>query len=427
MQLRQPLNLRKPLQMTAHKIRPTLNLPFAASGSLGPLITYTGQNGTYFNSSGTLTAATTDVARFDYNPSTLAARGLLIEEARTNSLRNNTMVGAVAGTPGTAPTNWIMSAASGNLTALNVIGTGTENGISYIDLRWITSGAINDVLVFEQTTQIVAADTQTWTGSQYCKLVGGSLTNVALGNRVQFRTAAGASVSTSDPAFVPTSASLSTQRNITTLTASGGTIARVTNGILLTFSGAADVTLRIGMPQLELGAFATSVISTSSVAVTRAADLASITGANFTSFWNATQGTIVVGYSVLSLGRAGRIFSADDGSTNNMIDATTTVGNLNLLEGFSGGVYGAGPATANTITALSSNKVAVSYSTTDSEAISLNGGAVVTGTVANPASPYTTLRIGGQQNGAAYLNGWISSLQIYPVGLTSTQIQTLST
>jgi hypothetical protein len=109
-----------------------------------------------------------------------------------------------------------------------------------------------------------------------------------------------------------------------------------------------------------------------------------------------------------------------------MIDATTTVGNLNLLEGLSGGVYGAGPATANTITALSSNKVAVSYSTTDSEAISLNGGAVVTGTVANPASPYTTLRIGGQQNGAAYLNGWISSLSYYPVRLPDSQLRSLS-
>jgi hypothetical protein len=33
-------------------------------------------------------------------------KGALIEEARTNSIRNNSMQGAVAGSPGTLPTNW---------------------------------------------------------------------------------------------------------------------------------------------------------------------------------------------------------------------------------------------------------------------------------------------------------------------------------
>jgi hypothetical protein len=47
----------------------------------------------------------------------------------------------------------------------------------------------------------------------------------------------------------------------------------------------------IAGPQLEEGAFATSYIPTTSAAVTRAGDFASITGSNFSSWYNLVQGT----------------------------------------------------------------------------------------------------------------------------------------
>jgi hypothetical protein len=55
---------------------------------------------------------------------------------------------------------------------------------------------------------------------------------------------------------------------------------------------AIDITLRIGLPQLEQGAFATSVIPTTSAEVTRNADVASITGANFSSWYSQSEGTV---------------------------------------------------------------------------------------------------------------------------------------
>lgn len=64
----------------------SLNLNFIDGSPIDSRITYTGGGGTFFNSAGTLTAATTNVARYDFDPVTHAPRGLLIEETRTNLL-----------------------------------------------------------------------------------------------------------------------------------------------------------------------------------------------------------------------------------------------------------------------------------------------------------------------------------------------------
>lgn len=71
--------------------KPTLNLDFVNNTTLDAAVTFTRalNTATYFNSAGVLTTANANVARFDYDPATLAPRGLLIEEARTNLLLNS--------------------------------------------------------------------------------------------------------------------------------------------------------------------------------------------------------------------------------------------------------------------------------------------------------------------------------------------------
>jgi hypothetical protein len=72
-----------------HSIRPSLNLDFANSKELDSRITfYRDSIATYYDSKGTLKYANVNEPRFDHDPATGESKGLLIEEARENSVVN---------------------------------------------------------------------------------------------------------------------------------------------------------------------------------------------------------------------------------------------------------------------------------------------------------------------------------------------------
>ena len=264
---------------------PTLDLQFAGATAISSQVTFTrASTGTYYNSAGVLSSAAVNEARLDYNPSTLAAQGLLIEEARTNSIRNNTMVGAVAGTPGTICTNW-------NATPTNrtIVGTGTENGINYIDIQYVSGGAANADVQFEGAVTS-AANGQNWTASQYVRLIGGTLTNIVVTQILAEYSITPTFLAATTTNIVPTSAALNTQRFSQSRTNNNASTAFEVSTLRFAASGASDVTLRIGLPQLELGSFATSVIPTTTTALTRAADVASVN--TLTPWYNAVEGTL---------------------------------------------------------------------------------------------------------------------------------------
>jgi len=406
---------------------PTLDLRFADNKSLtdavtgASLVTFTrASSGTYVDSEGVIQTALTNVPRFDHNPVTGESLGLLVEEARTNSIRNNTMVGAVAGTPGTAPTNWILPTATGNISTVSIIGTGSEDGIVYSDIRVATTGAVNANIQFEYG--VPASNGQTWTGSSYVKLVGGSLSNITTQIRVEEDDSGGAFLGTTDTTFVPTTANLITQRYSSTRTNNNASAGQERITIRLAFSGAGDITLRIGLPQLEQGAFATSVILTTTAAVTRSADVASITGTAFSGFYNQSEGTVFLGVASSNV-TSGRILQIGDGTSNNRQDLLFTSGPVNYFM-INGGSSQTNMTTFNSATTGQLANIAAGYET-NNVAVVLNSGSLVTDDAATLPT-VDQVGIGRRLDTSAYLNGTIRRLTFWPQRLANITLQQIT-
>ena len=329
------------------------------------------------------TSAINSAPRFDHNPTTGESLGLLVEEARTNSITNNTMVGAVAGTPGTNPTGWIYATTSSNGLTISIVGTGVENGINYIDYRFNGTTVASPTPCAIGFVNATAATGQTWTASTYWKLAAGTATGITSWQigLIEF-TAGGAFVT---GAFysqtAPTSAALNTQRPTATRTLSGGaTVGLLTYPINIAVAGntAIDLTIRIGLPQLEQGAFATSVIPTTTATVTRAADVASIGSSAFTSFYNQTEGTVFADANVGS-GAFPYAYGISDGTGNNRIILYRVANPATSSTLFDLRVDSGGSNSASLSLSAATTRFGFAYKANDF-AVSGNGGAPVTDT-----------------------------------------------
>jgi hypothetical protein len=351
---------------------------------------------------------------------------LLIEEQRTNSIRNNTMQGAVAGTPGTLPTNWVVGTFAGLTT--NIIATGTENGVNYVDIQFAgTSTGAACTLFFESVNNTTALNGQSWASSLFCKIVGGSTTNIiSINNNVTFRNSGSTSLQSLRTAMTLTS---TLTRYLQVVTSSNASTAFVQSGLWIAMSigSAIDLTLRIGLPQLERGAFATSPIPTTTTALTRALDVAVMTGTNFSSWYNQSEGTVSVAFDVYAPSVSdgfGRVYQTNDGTSNNII---ALLKNNGLGLEYFGYVAVAGVAQVTLYTpAILANtpvKVATAYKLNDF-AQSTNGGSVPTDT--SGAIPTVTQMQIGSTAGLAALNGHLHRITYFNRRLANSELELLS-
>lgn len=200
-------------------------------------------------------------------------RGVLIEEARSNLAGSPRMQGASVGS-NTLPTGWLLT----NAPTVTVLGLGIEDGIDYIDLR-ITGGAVTYAIELGAFTP--ASSGQVWTGSLFAKLLAGSIANVTLQVGVQ----EGGGIGQYNTAFVPNARRLGLQRYTSTSNALSGPTTSVRTRLRLAATAGFSFDIRLGWPQLEQGAWA------SSPSPDGARDADSLT-LPIGSWWNAAQGAL---------------------------------------------------------------------------------------------------------------------------------------
>jgi hypothetical protein len=356
-----------------------------------------------------LQTAAAGVARFEHNPTTGESLGLEIEEQRTNLVTYSEQYDNAA---------WSKSNTS--ITANTIIAPdGTLTGDKLVE---------NSSLAFHNATQSVVGVNPTFSvyakageRSQLAVFIGG----VSVG--VGFDLTAGT---------VITISGYTTGSSTNTITAVGngwyrctvafsGTTAFVQLGMGL--SGAGNYTgngfagLYIWGAQLEAGAFATSYIPTVASQVTRSADSASMTGTNFSSWYNASQGTIYGESQAVGTGVQAVTATISSNNDNNIF---LTTGSSAFFTGFAG--YTNGTLQFN----LTDSRTKTSYTKVAGSLIVNNALSAVDGTsVGSDTSvliPNVTQLLIGANRAGTINSIYIKKLAYYPIAVTSTNLVALT-
>jgi hypothetical protein len=296
-------------------VRPTLNLDFAKTKALDPRVTFTrASTATFVGSNGLIQTAASGAARFDHNPTTGESLGLLVEEARTNlrtasvdfstgwTWSSNVTVASGQTSPTGDSTASLVTAAAGTLRARlgeNFVSSGSvvytrSWFVKKTNQRYIWCGDQNN----GNYSPNYRFDLDLGTGT----VVSGSGFN------------SGFSITPFPNGYYRISVSCISGDIWTIVASNSSSLNPLTN----TYAHDGTETFVIWGYQLEAGAFPTSYIPTTSATVTRAADVASMTGTNFSSWYNQSQGTAYADYFIQNTVIAYSI-RIDDGTGANVI------------------------------------------------------------------------------------------------------------
>lgn len=399
---------------------PSLDLNFL-SGSLDSRVTFTRASAaTYVNSAGLIASASTNIPRFDYDPVTLAIRGLLIEEARTNLMLQSE---AVSTSPWVAPLDMTVTTDA----------TAVPDGASTAD-KCVPNAVAAPHVLQQSVTTTAASHTFTFfvKASGYSKV--GFRENTSTGAYAVIQASgAGSVLETSSTTATIADAGSGWYRVAITWTATAGARTHAiyvmndgySSGSPHLYASAGDTVsgVYIWGAQVEAGAFATSYIPTAGSTVTRAVDYPLIT--SIADFYGGAAGvTMLAETTTNASGGTSRCCAGfDDGTPANRFElrtAATSGGTVGLLVIASSVVLNA-PATSAT------QALKLIAATDASSAVATYGGVSPGSPVATGSSPaFTRLGVGCRAGSSESLNGTIRRLRVWPKRLSNAQLQALT-
>jgi len=389
--------------------KPTLDQRFAKDKALvdkisgNNLITFSrASSGTYVDSDGLIKTAVADAPRFDHDPVTGESLGLLIEEARTNLINYSEdftqwptygpISRSVDGT--LAPDN--------TATATKLLCTGTSKSVVHKNVG--TGDQVRSFFAKAGSTSFVFIDSPASTVGVWFDLSSGNVQGTG-GSIVPFANGWYRCIVATD--FTANNFAIGPSNSLGTDS--------TTNGQYLYIWGA----------QVEAGSFPTSYLPTSGSAATRAADICSIEGGNFSSWYNQSEGTVFVEANNLPYGgglyyfgptaapRWWSRYEIPNGIRTQAYDGVAGSGLVDLTV----------PGVSNNETIPTLKHVIAIDNVAEEQVGATNGSSVLNGSWDN-VSGVTALRLGHRQDlgTSGFLNGHISRLAYFTTRKTDQEL-----
>jgi hypothetical protein len=371
--------------------------------------------GEYIPTTSTINSA----PRFDHNPTTGESLGLLVEESRTN---------LVTWSQDFSQTDWSKNTST-------IVATAVASPIQGVNYQKIEATSANTTVGI--TSVAVTAATQQRAVSFFAQPLGNisRVLVVVQGADARINVNLVDGTFTTNAAATGSTVSVSGQRfSVSTPSLTNATGVR----FFLKRTGETDTntptTIAIGEglyligAQMEAGSFPTSYIPTTTATVTRSADVASITGSNFSSWYRQDEGTMF-GDSIFAANTNTRLISANTNATSNRVmitRGTGSNGNFNFVVTDASVVQVNSLVLGSNLAAGSSNKVAAAYKATDF-AGSVNGSTVATQQTGTVPLSLTQLTIGnGESLSGNTMTGTIKRLTYFPTRLANETLQRIT-
>lgn len=374
--------------------------------------------GEYIPTTSTINSA----PRFDHNPTTGESLGLLVEESRTN---------LVSYSQDFSNAWWTISAST-----LPTINNTAPDGSSSA-VNWVFDAASSASAVISSNLT-KAASAITYTFSVFAKSNGYSLL------RLYARDTSN-SINRSEATFDLSIAATSSILSSGTFSGATPSITPLQNGwyrCVLTFTTGTETSINVRVnrndalspdgtsgiyvwgAQLEAGSFPTSYIPTTTAAATRSADVASIAGTNFSSWYRQDEGTVFVdatGVSNLSGATRRYVEIRDAGSSERLVLGYSALNNNRFL------VVDTNITVADiTVVSTQTAKAAGTYKF-NSFQLASNGTLGTEDNVGTVPTP-DQMQIGSQEGSTAntFLNGTIRRLCYWNQRLPNSTIQQIT-
>jgi hypothetical protein len=350
------------------------------------------------------TTAAVYAPRFDHDPLTLACKGLLIEEARTNvfvfsqvftNVNWNKTRSSITANAATAP--------DGTLTADKLVEDTTVSSTH-------TLGSSTVPAVPATLSVFAKKGERNW------------IVLRAAGSNDFFNLDTGVATTNVNSPRITALGNGWYRCSVVALVGTQSSIQMSADGITTTYTGDGTSGIFVWGAQFEAGSFPTSYIPTTTASVVRSADVCSITGADFTGFYNQSEGSFACNYSIFT-GFTGNRYAASiedtPGGTQNGFAFRNT---NNAVSFIAGGGYN---STIGAVTTTISKHISAYSGLT--EFVYVKDSVVGTTTGAGTRDPSLPIRMSiGSLEGGFIVCGHISAIRYYRKRLPNAKLQALT-